>query len=136
MQHRGLWQVEPGPLVQPVPRARRVWARRPVSRTDNGPQFLSHTGAAACATLDLPPERIPPATPHKNAHMESWHSLWERECLTHEPFADFPAAYQRVTAWIRHYHTERYRGSVQDWPPAEAYRRLLAGTLPLKPLRA
>ena len=117
-------------------RAAGFGARRPGIRTDNGPQFISHTWAAACATLALHHERIPPATPNKNAHMESWHSLLERECLANEPFADFPAAYQRVTAWIRHYNTERNHGSVQDWPPVAAYRRLLAGTLHLKPVRA
>ncbi len=117
-------------------RAAGFGARRPVIRTDNGPPFISRTWAAACTTLELRHERIPPATPNKNAHIESWHSLLERECLANAPFVDFPGAYRHVTAWIQHYNTERYHGRVQDWPPAEGYRRLLAGTLTLKPVRA
>ena len=85
---------------------------------------------------ELRHERIPPAPPNQNAPSESWHSLLERECLGNESCGDFPDAYRTVTAWIHHYNTVRYHGSLPDWPPAEGYRRAFAGTLTLKPSQA
>jgi putative transposase len=48
---------------------------RPVIRTDNGPQFISHTFEAACDQFKVEHERIPPRMPNMNAHVEAY---WRR----------------------------------------------------------
>ena len=68
--------------LQGAVRARQAdWAETPpVIRTDNGPQFIAQAWAKGCEALGLAHERIPNATPNKNAHIESWHSLLEADC--------------------------------------------------------
>ena len=92
------------------------------------PEFWSEAAGSIRAST--------PAPPNQNAPSESWHSLLERECLGNESCGDFPDAYRTVTAWIHHYNTVRYHGSLPDWLPVEGYRRALAGILTLKPVRA
>lgn len=106
----------------------------PTIRTDNGPQFLAHAWAEGCAVLGIPHERIPTATPNKNAHIESWHSLLEAECLRDHVFRTFAEAHETVTTWITFYNERRMHGSLDDWPPAQFYRWALAGQAP--PIRA
>ena len=66
---------------------RALWKRKlintstkPVIRSDNGPQFISNVFETACKTLSVEHERIPPKTPNLNAHIESFHSIIERDC--------------------------------------------------------
>jgi len=65
----------------------------PIIRTDNGPQFISYAFEQACAALKLEHERIPPKTPNKNAHIESFHSILENECLSKQEFMIYQEAY-------------------------------------------
>ena len=99
-------------------------------RTDNGPQFQAHAWAEGVTELGMMHERIPNATPNKNAHMESWHSVLETECLGNQVFGTLGAAYEVVDRWITFYNERRMHGSLQDWAPAEFYRRVRAGTAP------
>ena len=46
-----------------------------VIRTDNGPQFISHTFQEFCEKVKLDHERIPSRTPNMNAHIESFQNL-------------------------------------------------------------
>jgi putative transposase len=108
----------------------------PVIWTDNGPQFTSWVWAAGCAPLRVRHERIPPATPNKNAHIEAWHSLLERECLGNQVFDTYATAYAAVTTWIAFYNERRYHGSLQDWLPAVFYQRALRGELTIRAVRA
>jgi len=54
---------------------------KPTIRTDNGPQFTSEVFAEACRQEDLEHELIPVRMPNKNAHIEAFHSLLEKDCL-------------------------------------------------------
>ncbi|WP_162241875.1 integrase core domain-containing protein [Paenibacillus sp. Leaf72] len=51
-------------------------------RTDIGPQFISKAFHAYCEQAGVEHERIPPRTPNKNAFIESFHSILERECTS------------------------------------------------------
>ncbi len=80
---------------------RALWRRnqfekqeRPVIRTDNGPQFISHTFESSCETFRVKHERIPPKTPNKNAHIEAFHSILEKECLERHEFESYQQAYE------------------------------------------
>jgi putative transposase len=92
--------------------------------------LTAYRWAEACGELPLSHERIPNATPNKNAHMESWHAILERECLANQGFATYAEAYQAVTTWIAFYNERRMHGSLDDWPPAVFYARCRAGTAP------
>jgi putative transposase len=98
---------------------RALWKRklftqetRPTIRTDNGPQFISHVFEDACETLGAEHERIPPRTPNKNAHIESFHSLLQRERLERNEFMTYQAAYKTVTDYIQFYNQRRIHGSL------------------------
>lgn len=105
---------------------RTLWQRqlfetkqRPVIRTDNGPQFISHVFEEACIAYDVTHERIPPKTPNKNAHIESFHSLLEAECLQRYAFSSYQEAYEIVTNYICFYNERRIHGSLHDLAPKQ-----------------
>lgn len=115
---------------------RALWKRnlfktnyRPVIRSDNGPQFISHAFEEACKKLSVEHERIPPKTPNKNAHVESFHSLLEAECLSRHEFVSYQEAYELVGEYIQFYNERRIHGSLYDFAPCEFRQRLAAGQL-------
>ncbi|HGO9427619.1 TPA: transposase, partial [Bacillus cereus] len=67
-------------------------AEKPVIRSDNGPQFISNLFEDACDEFGVIHERIPPKTPNKNAHIESYHSIIEAECYQRHEFESYPQA--------------------------------------------
>ncbi|MFF2890837.1 IS3 family transposase, partial [Paenibacillus sp. NPDC057967] len=95
-----------------------------VIRTDNGPQFVSKAFYAFCEQAGIEHERIPNRTPNKNAFIESFHSILERECYLRNCFETYEEAYMEVDRFLRYYNNERIHGSLQDWPP-KAYLRLV-----------
>lgn len=113
-------------------RRRTDWDPRtaPTIRTDNGPQFTSHAWADGVAALGIEHERIPNATPNKNAHIESWHSILERDCLGNQIFNTLAEAYETLAIWITYYNERRMHGSLHDWPPAHFYQGALRGDAP------
>ncbi|OUQ86138.1 hypothetical protein B5G50_15490 [Brevibacillus brevis] len=105
---------------------RALWRRqqfekqeRPVIRTDNGPQFISHTFESSCETFQIEHERIPPKTPNKNAHIEAFHSILEKECLERHEFESYQQAYETVTNYLLFYNERRIHGSLYDLSPVE-----------------
>jgi len=94
---------------------------RPVIRTDNGPQFTAHVWAEGCQRLGIHHERIPNATPNKNAHIESWHSILEAECLRDRVFNTLTEGYDELHRWIDFYNERRMHGSLHDWAPNQFY---------------
>ncbi|WP_330164576.1 IS3 family transposase [Paenibacillus validus] len=94
-------------------------ASMPVIRSDNGPQFISHRFEEACAAFKLIHERIPPKTPNKNAHIESFHSILEAECYRRHEFETYPQAYEIVSQFIQDYNRIRIHGSIYDLSPYE-----------------
>lgn len=95
-----------------------------IIRTDNGPQFASKAFHAFCEQVEIEHERIPVRTPDKNAYIESFHSILERECYSRNCFESYQEAFAEVDRFIRYYNNRRIHGSLMDWPPAE-YRRLV-----------
>lgn len=87
---------------------------RPVIRTDNGPQFISHAFEEGCERLGVMHERIPPKTPNKNAHIESFHSQLESDRLSAVEFEKYQAGYAVVTEYISFYNQRRIHGSLYD----------------------
>jgi putative transposase len=104
-------------------------AQKPVIRSDNGPQFISHKFEEACTTFKMIHERIPPKTPNKNAHIEAFHAILEQECYQRNEFETYPEAYEIVSEFIQNYNQRRLHGSIYDLSPYEYRAALKAGTI-------
>lgn len=100
-----------------------------VIRTDNGSQFKSGDFRQFCDRAGIEHERIPNQTPDKNAYIESFHSILERECYLRNCFETFEQAYVEVDRFIRYYNNERIHGSLKDLPPREYLRKVTLGEI-------
>ncbi|WP_159101823.1 integrase core domain-containing protein [Paenibacillus popilliae] len=94
--------------------------QRPVIRTITG-RSLFHMSLKKRVqrAYDVTHERIPPKTPNKNSHIESFHSLLEAECLQRYAFSSYQEAYEIVTNYIRFYNERRMHGSLYDLAPKQ-----------------
>ena len=90
---------------------------RPVIRTDNGPQFVSHLFGDMCEGWEVTHERIPPRTPDLNAFIESFHSNIERDLFGKEEFATFEDAYAGIDWYMDFYNNRRMHTSLRKRPP-------------------
>lgn len=115
---------------------RALWKRqlfetgsRPTIRSDNGPQFISNHFENACNQLNVEHERIPPKTPNKNAHIESFHAILEEDCLSRYEFISYQEACQTVINYIQFYNERRIHGSLYDFAPHQFRQQLAAGQL-------
>lgn len=108
---------------------------KPVIRSDNGPQFISHRFAEACEQFGIVHERIPPKTPNKNAHIESYHAILERECFSRHAFESYPHAYEITSRFIHHYNHHRIHGSIYDLSPSEYRHAVDQGIVKPKAIR-
>lgn len=104
-------------------------ANRPVIRSDNGPQFISHRFAEACKEFNIIHERIPPKTPNKNAHIESFHAILESECYQRYDFESYQQAYEIVSGFIYNYNSNRIHGSIYDMSPYEYMAAIHKGSV-------
>ncbi|WP_073239396.1 integrase core domain-containing protein [Desulforamulus putei] len=68
-------------------------------------------------------ERIPCRTPNKNAHIEAFHSILEKECLDHNEFQTYGEAYRAVSEFIYRYNNNRIHSGVRYMSPAEFYEK-------------
>lgn len=102
---------------------------KPVIRTDNGPQFTSKGFYEFCEQASIEHERIPVKTPNKNAYIESFHSILERECFRRNCFENYAEAFVEVDRFIRYYNNRRIHGSLMDWSPSEYLRLFNQGTI-------
>jgi putative transposase len=111
---------------------RQCWdtEKKPIVRTDNGPQYVSHLFQDACAQWGMEHERIPPRTPNMNAHIESFHRLLQEECFDYYgPFATYAEAYEAVVRFMEGYNTRRIHSSIYDLAPLDYFEQCQAGTL-------
>ncbi|WP_241675057.1 DDE-type integrase/transposase/recombinase [Paenibacillus luteus] len=108
---------------------------KPVIRSDNGPQFISHRFAEACMAFTMVHERIPPNTPNKNAYIESYHAVIELECYRRHEFDTYPQAYEIVSQFIQDYNRIRLHGSIYDFSPYEYMEAVKNGTVQPKQVK-
>lgn len=108
---------------------------RPVIRSDNGPQFISHRFEEACEKWTMIHERIPPKTPNKNAHIESFHAILEDECYQRHEFESYTQAYEIVTQFIQNYNSIRIHGSIYDLSPYEYIEAVKSGSVKAKKIK-
>jgi putative transposase len=94
---------------------------KPVIRTDNGPQFISHAFEGGCIEIGAYHERIPSKTPNKNAHIESFHRIFQDECIGVYEFNSYKNAYAEVSSFMKRYNTSRIHSSLKYQTPKEFY---------------
>jgi len=116
-------------------RAAELGDRRPVVRCDNGPQFTSQAFRETCHKLGVEIEYIPVQTPNKNAHIEAFHSLLERECLRRHEFSSFAEAYMTVIAYMEYYNNRRIHSSLGYRTPKEYHEAILRKTVTPTPIK-
>ncbi|QCT03679.1 integrase catalytic subunit [Paenibacillus algicola] len=110
-------------------------ADKPVIRSDKGPQFISNRFAEVCTEFGMVHERIPPKTPNKNAHIESYHAIIELECYRRNEFDTYPQAYEMVIQFIQDYNQIRLHGSIYDFSPYEYMKAVKDGTVKPKQVK-
>lgn len=106
--------------VPPTPDQESI---RLIIRSDNGPQFVSDTFESFCEKKQIDHERIPNKSPNYNAHIESFHSVLERECFQMHDFEFFEEAYYWIDRYITFYNQRRYHGSLKYLSPQMFYER-------------
>lgn len=96
-------------------------ANKPVIRTDNGPQFISHTFENSCEEIHIYHERIPSRTPNKNAHIESFHRIFQDECIDVYEFKSYQQAFTEVSQFMKRYNANRLHSSLKYKTSNEFY---------------
>lgn len=97
-----------------------------VVRTDNGPQFKSHKFGQFFEANEeqLIHERTPNRTPNKNAFIESFHSILERECFKRHVFMTFEEAFTALDRFMAFYNKRRIHMSLYGYSPVEFFEKL------------
>jgi putative transposase len=108
-------------------RARGQTGRGLVLRSDNGPQFKSKLMNSGCQAIGVEQEYIPCRTPNANAHIESYHSILEAECLEGAYFDSYAEALVQVHKFVQFYNNRRLHSGCGYKPPAEYYMATQAG---------
>jgi putative transposase len=101
--------------------------KKPVLRSDNGPQFISHKFEEQCDEINVKHERIPFKTPNKNAHIEAFHRILEDECLGHWEFENYKDAYVAVFEFMERYNYRRIHRSIFNMSPVDFHNATLIG---------
>ena len=106
-------------------------------RSDHGTQMKSHAfrGYVESQELNLEHEFIPPSTPNKNAHIESFNSIFETEFLQVSFFKSMRDVYTKVGRFVNHYNSYRVHSSLKYHCPNVAEKKILQGKLEIKPVR-
>jgi len=103
--------------------------QKPIIRTDNGPQFICNTFETTCDNYKIKHERIPPKTPDKIAHIESFHATLKRDCLGRHIIGTYQEGYKIISDYIDFYNHRRIHGSLNDQSPEIYYQMHISGNL-------
>jgi len=104
-------------------------------RTDNGSQFVSKEFEKTCSELGLYHERIPNATPNKNAHIESFHSILEFEFVNKYYFSFYSEVYEKISNFINNYNEKRIHSSLGYRSPKEYVSLIENNLIEPKPVK-
>ena len=88
-------------------------------RSDNEPQFISNAFEQACEELKIEHERIPPKTPNRNAHIESFHRELDDDRLSQMEFETYAQAYASVDTFMKWYNNTRIHSSIHYLSPVD-----------------
>jgi putative transposase len=92
-------------------------------RSDNGSQFVSRTVKLFLSSSNITHERIHPATPKEDAHIESFNSILEKEVIRRFEFSSFEDADNTISRFIEFYNNERLHSAINYRTPREVYEK-------------
>ncbi len=90
-------------------------------RSDNGTQFVSRMVELFLSSQSIEHERIHPATPKEDAHIESFNSILEKEVIRRFEFSSFEDAMGTIFRFIEFYNNERLHSAIDYRAPREVY---------------
>ncbi len=88
-------------------------------RSDNGTQFICNTVENFLSMMNIPHERIHPATPKEDAHIESFNSILEREVIRRFEFEMFDETKSTIERFVDFYNNERLHTAIGYITPRE-----------------
>ncbi|MCX5987294.1 MAG: integrase core domain-containing protein, partial [Chloroflexi bacterium] len=91
----------------------------PVQRvlTDNGSQYVSGVGKAACADLGVGARRTRPYRPQTNGKVERWFQTVLRECLPLHPLASEDERQRALDAFVEYSNNDRPHLGIKGLTP-------------------
>ena len=92
-------------------------------RSDNGTQFVSRIVELFLSSCNIAHERIHPATPKEDAHIESFNSILEKEVIRRFEFSSFEDAESTISRFIEFYNNERLHSAIDYKAPREVYEK-------------
>ena len=98
----------------------KITADHPLTiRSDNGPQMSSNRFYFYLKNLEkkLTHEFIPPRSPDRNAYIEAFNSILEKEVLQVQYFKSFEEVYSSMIRFIEFYNNRRLHGSLGNRSP-------------------
>ena len=98
-------------------------------RSDNGTQFVSRTVELFLSSSNIAHERIHPATPREDAHIESFNSILEKEVIRRFEFSSFEDAENTISRFIEFYNNERLHSAIDYKAPKEVYEEWKEGII-------
>lgn len=105
-------------------------------RSDNGTQFTSYEFETKLIELGIKHERIPNASPNKNAHIESFHSIMEMTFVRKYYFRTYQELYEKLHEFILKYNYKRIHSGIGYMTPNEYYNLTQEGKIEKKPVAA
>ena len=88
-------------------------------RSDNGTQFVSRIVELFLSSSNIAHERIHPATPKEDAHIESFNSILEREVIRRFEFEMFDETKSTTERFVDFYNNERLHTAIGYSTPRE-----------------
>ncbi len=101
-------------------KSERIASDHPLTiRSDNGPQMSSNRFYFYLKNLEkkLTHEFIPPRSPDRNAYIEAFNSILEKEVLQVQYFRNFEEVYLSMIRFIEFYNNRRLHGSLGNRSP-------------------
>ena len=97
-------------------------------RSDNGPEFISHSVKKFLEFIEVGTSYIEPDSPWQNGYVESFHSRFRDECLACEVFWSLDEARQVIARWRDNYNNRRPHSSLAGETPANFARQFSASS--------
>ena len=92
-------------------------------RSDNLTRHLSRIVEIFFPSCHIAHERIHPATPKEDAHIESFNSILEKEAMRKFEFSSFKDAESTISGFIEFYNSERLHSAIDYRTPREVYEK-------------
>ena len=94
-------------------------------RSDSGTQFICNTIENFLSTMNIPHERIHPATPKEDTHIESFNSIIEREVIIRFEFESFDEPRCTIARFVEFYNNERLHSALRYITPGKMNKKFI-----------